>query len=124
MPRPGEPFPLAYNSGEVEGGWHCTMTLNMSSCAKLWPKESPGKSFGGRICETRRLAEESAAQEFWKDPNVKKAAFNLPPSKRAKSRYDAQNDYFDRLEARKARRARLAEEQEQAKRMNFRKAAQ
>ena len=100
-----------------------TVSPNSSCCTKLWPKEGAGKSFRGTICETRRLAEESADREFWKDPSVRKTASNLPPSKRVQNRYDARNDYLDRLELqRKAQSARLAEEQ--AKRMNFRKAGQ
>ena len=94
------------------------MIPNSSCCAKLWPKEGAGKSFRGTICETRRLGEESADREFWKDSSVRKTASNLPPSKRQKNK-----------KGHKTRSARLAArseqaKSEQAKRMNFRKAAQ
>ena len=97
------------------------MTPNSSFCAMLWPKESAGKSFSATR-ETKKAAEQSAAEEFWKDRDVKKIASNLPPSKRKKDRYNAQEEFLHRLELK--RNARLAEKSEQAKQMKFRKQGQ
>ena len=72
------------------------MTPNTACCAMLWPEESAGKSFSGKMCRMKQRAELSAAEEFWKDPNVQKTAANLAPSKRQKDKFRAQNEYKER----------------------------
>eukprot|EP00438_Fugacium_kawagutii_P036355 Skav221509 [mRNA] locus=scaffold5053:19065:19865:+ [translate_table: standard] len=123
-PVPGQPSSWKLKAPKVEGGneggnegglkFQSTLTLDSHVCAKIWPKEGPTKCFVGEICEDRKDAKESAVNKFWEDPDVKKIASTLPPSRQQEYRTALRNERMARqIASNEAKRGnRLAEAQQ------------
>eukprot|EP00438_Fugacium_kawagutii_P036358 Skav221512 [mRNA] locus=scaffold5053:39070:43366:+ [translate_table: standard] len=121
-PVPGQPASWSSKTPRVEGGnkFQSTLTLDSRVCAKIWPKEGPTKCFVGEICSTAEAARESAVNKFWEDPDVKKTASTLAPSRSQRDRIANRNEwmgrYYDRQKAtNEAKRCNRLAEAKQAR---------
>lgn len=115
--KPGEAPKLTYESSHTvsssnESQWKCTLKVNRSCGALLWGDENAERRFVGEICRNKRLAEDSAAEKFWLDPDVRKKAKTLPPSNRQKERVRSHKILENKRKAaeEKRRKARVAKQ--------------
>lgn len=72
---------LSYQMEGMEGRYRCILQLPDRALRHL-PDLSKNE-FLGKVCDSAREAENSAAEAFWDDPIVQEIAQNLEPSKKA-----------------------------------------
>ena len=80
--KPGEQRGDIYRTSEVQGGWQTTLICTASSAAQESARAWSGKEFKGQVHADQKAAENSAADAFRDDPDVRKTAAELEPSKR------------------------------------------
>ena len=86
--KPGEQPGDVYRTAQVAGGWQSTLTCAASNAAQESVWAWSGKEFRGQVHADQKAAEISAAEAFRDDPDVRKTAAELEPSRR--NLYDKQ----------------------------------